>query len=210
MAKFVIIKTEGGSVTIDMGDVYRRAYRASTSLRPLLKQVGLILVSSSQKSFEEQKRGKQLWPERGSSGSRVKNKALVVESINKGRTPPARVFDARPALINTGHLLGSISATVENENTVSVGTTVPYATKLQNGGPINIKVNDSAIAKLIDWAQKNEVMGEMRSIIRNKKYTSRIKPRTFVSIEKEDIEDIKDATRRYFTEGAGSQQSEGE
>lgn len=199
MPDFTTIKIQGGTVTIDMGDLFRRSYRASTDVRPLLKQVGVLMVASSQKSFVEQKRGEQVWPERGHMSKRIKNKALMLETANRGGIPPKRVFDERPALMSTTNsLFSSISFRLENNKTVVVGTVLPYATKQQNGGEIDIRVKPNAVAILREWALDNGVFGEIRGILRNKRYTSRIKPRTFVSIEKDDVEDILEATRRYF------------
>jgi phage gpG-like protein len=94
-----------------------------------------ILKAQSQRAFAEQKFGEITWPARYPSQKSPKlNIAGAVQDLSTGPRIKARRFEDRPALLDTGILRRSIAAEIKSDDTVEVGTKVPYAIKHQVGG----------------------------------------------------------------------------
>lgn len=94
-----------------------------------LTQIGILLVSESQKAFREQAWNDKAWKPRGSP-----NVMGIVADIDAGKKPPKRRFDVRPALKDTGALSKSIAFEVMSSRSVRVGTTIGYGKVHQTGG----------------------------------------------------------------------------
>lgn len=123
-----------GRVAVDLGALEG----ALEDLTPALEQIGVLLVAGAQRAFREQGRGER-WQER-----RVPNVFGIVSDLARGKTPPKRRFDRRPALVDTGQLRNSIDARVSGRDTVEVGTVVPYASLHQFGGTSTARVTPAA------------------------------------------------------------------
>lgn len=98
--------------------------------RPALRRIGALMLAESQRSFRDQSYGGERWPARyeGQEEPFI-NVAGALSDVVRGRTIRDRRFDRRPALIDTGTLRGSLTFALRGDKAVSVGSTVPYASK---------------------------------------------------------------------------------
>src|SRR5688572_931544 len=95
-----------------------------------LKMIGMLMVSESQGAFREQKFGTKSWSQRG-----IPNVMGIISDFAQGKkAPPARRFEGRPVLRDTGRLAASIAFRVVGNTSVEVGSVVPYAGVHQKGG----------------------------------------------------------------------------
>lgn len=98
--------------------------------RPTLRRMGALMQAESQRSFQAQSYGGERWPARyeGQSEPFI-NVAGALSDVSRGRKIRDRRFDRRKALIDTGTLRGSMTFRLKGAKSVSVGSTVPYASK---------------------------------------------------------------------------------
>ncbi len=125
----------------------------------VMKQVGFVVLADAQKAFKEQRLGEFKWPQRYPRQSKpFINIAGVVGDFLAGRkNPPARRFDPRPANIDTGMTLRSLTpgrAVTVQGYVVTVGTTVPQAPKLQWGGISKQRITQKVKDSLGDWFRR--------------------------------------------------------
>lgn len=106
--------------------------------RPVLDAIGAMMASRAKASFGAQRRGQYVWPERA-----VPNIPGILADLRESRTPPARRFDPRPAGVDKGRLLADISHQCVGRDAVEVGSALPYAGIIQNGGEVDIPVTPS-------------------------------------------------------------------
>ncbi len=118
-------------------------------LRPALKQMGAIMLATSQKSFADQAYGPERWPERyeGQPDPFI-NVAGALSDLIRDRKIRDRRFDRRPALVDTGMLRNSLTFGVKGRRSVSVGTTDPKAPKHLFGETSTQIVTDVARKRL--------------------------------------------------------------
>lgn len=141
----------GGDSTIRVGGI-SRAFDDPT---PYLKQVGALFLATAQESFSKQGLTSK-WPER-----LVPNIPGIIRDLEHSTSIKGRRWEGRPANIDTGLLKKSLSPTVQlplprktgqARAEVTIGTVVPYATKLQEGGketiPITANVRKNLAALL--------------------------------------------------------------
>lgn len=125
------------------------------------KQVGALLVRTSQKAFRAQALGDFHWKPRSvyarspASGKKyLVNIAGMLADFRQGKQPPERRFTATPALVDTNELRRSIASketVAEYRAEVVVGSVRPYAGKHQGGGVENIPITQSMKAALAKW-----------------------------------------------------------
>lgn len=181
--------------------VLERLREASKDPRPLLEAVGLYLVSQSQGAFRQQGRGSVSWEGRGTP-----NRIGVLLDLQAGRVPPARRFQARPAAIDTGRLRQSIAYRVSG-NTVTVGSSLPYASEVQRGSTKTITLDTGLRRALSDWlrslsgSQKTAMRKSFGFLFHTGSLTVTTPPRPFVLLTAQDRQWINDAARRFFLGG---------
>lgn len=124
---------------------------------PFLAGVGGILVASSQKAFREQKFGGIPWPERYPNQKRPRlNIAGALSDAAAGRpAPKPNRFQERPAGMDTGALKNSISFRVEGDK-VFVGSKLPYASIIHEGGTSVQIITDSMRKTVGEWLIKSQ------------------------------------------------------
>mgnify|MGYP005995993613 FL=1 len=115
--------------TFEQGAKLKRIGNKLVDPSKALKQIGVMMVAESQASFKEQRFGRKAWRER----SPINVFGIISDFAQGRRKPPARRFERRPALRDTGRLANSIAFAVKGK-VVEVGTTVPYASLHNFGG----------------------------------------------------------------------------
>ena len=137
-----------GRVTFRPGAKVKRLEKNFDDPKDALKQIGALVVAESQRAFKAQEFNRRAWPERSSV-----NVFGIIADFHMGRRkPPARRFETRPALRDTGRLASSIAFEVRGK-AVEIGTNVEYAAVHQTGGeteskPITAKVQAAIAAWL--------------------------------------------------------------
>lgn len=159
-----------------------------------LKQIGVLMVAESQRSFREQKHGKDTWKARSDV-----NVYGIIADFAKGSTPPARRFERRPALKDTGRLSNSIAFKVNGRASVEVGTNLDYAGVHQFGGTVESETITKSVQRALNtWLKpKDKGLKSRLGFLLNKKYTGEtlkgeVPARPFVGITKDTIEDVRE------------------
>ena len=185
-------------VTINKGNFQEGAkmerwMKALENPQRALKQIGALMVAESQRSFRDQKHGRDKWKARSDV-----NVFGIISDFSKGSTPPQRRFESRPALRDTGRLSGSISYKVGG-SAVEVGTNLDYAGVHQFGGAVESdKISKSVQKSLQTWLKpKDKGLKDRLGWLLNKKFTGetlkgQVPARPFVGITKETIEDVRE------------------
>ncbi len=138
-----------GRATFDEGEKARRMRKALENPEKALKQIGALMVAESQASFSRQQHGGKKWRERAPV-----NVFGILADLSAGKTPPARRFEQRPALRDTGRLASSIAFQVRSP-IVEVGSKLPYASIHQFGGQTtSAPITGEVRRKLWTWLQK--------------------------------------------------------
>lgn len=206
-----------------LGDL-ARLRRELEDTSPLMKQLGAIMVSASQKAFREQRYGGEKWaPRYPNQGLPKFNVAGALADFKSGRRSPKPVrFDDRPALVDEGMrggLWGSISSRVDGPFTVSVGTSKTYASLMQEGGTSIISYDNATKERILDWLytkRNRPIPGKVKKATpragrwdyvkylrpltakgRNALVT-RVNPRPFLGIHEQLAEDMLRTIRDYF------------
>jgi len=175
-----------GRATFDEGEKARRMKRALERPERTLKQIGALMVAESQASFARQGFGDTKWRERGPV-----NVFGILADFEAGKTPPARRFERRPALRDTGRLAASIAYQVRSP-VVEVGSKLPYARLHQFGGtatstPITAEIR----RKLWAWLQKQgqdirrQLGWMLNSKFKGETLSAKIPARPFVGISQQ-------------------------
>ncbi len=126
--------------TFDLGSKLKGIEKLLANPKPILKQIGAVMLSESQDAFRNQGFEGSKWPARQSP-----NVFGIIADFHMGRRkPPARRFQDRPALMDTGRLRGSISFRVVDARSVEVGTNLPYAAPQHFGLEVESKPDHRA------------------------------------------------------------------
>lgn len=173
-----------GRATFDPGDKLRRIAGKLEDPQGALTKIGAMMVAESQRAFKAQEFGGRKWPERAP----VNIFGIIADFAAGKKAPPARRFESRPALRDTGRLASSIAFRVSGD-TVEVGTTVEYAGVHQKGGKVESKPLTSAVRTAL-WAWlKKQARPLQRRIgwVLNKKFidqklTQKVPARKFLGI----------------------------
>lgn len=153
-----------------------------------LRQIGAIMVSESQRSFKSQGLQGDRW-----QGRSVPNVFGIISDFTNGAAaPPARRFQDRPALRDTGRLSGSISFQLVGDTSVDVGTNLPYAQVHQTGGEIESETITSDVqSRLSKWLKgrgkgwKDSLGWLLGARWTGEKLKSRVPERKFLGITRE-------------------------
>lgn len=172
------------------GKVLTALREALLDPRGVLDAIGVLLASRAKQAFTDQRRGTKRW-----RGRSVPNVAGIVSDLMNSRTPPMRRLDARPALIDTGRLMMDISHRLTKENTVEIGTRLPYAAVHQYGGETTQPWGESGKARLREllktqpWKDYEDRLGWLLDEDVHEVTTS-VPERPFLLITDEDMKDI--------------------
>lgn len=113
----------------------------------ILKRIGALVTSRSQRRFNEQTDAEgTAWPERWTP-----NIPGIIDDLQRGSSIKARRFEPRPVLLDTGRLRQSINWQLRSVNEVEIGTNVPYASTHQFGLERSIPVTDKVKTSLAAW-----------------------------------------------------------
>lgn len=127
----------------------------------LLRAVGSMAVSISQRAFRDQAFDGVPWPGRYPNQSDpFINVAGMVADFRSGKTRlPARRFERRPALRDIGTLFNSLGFKVVDANTVEVGADkniAPYADLHNAGGKTTQPVTETVRKALSKWLKSKQ------------------------------------------------------
>lgn len=180
-------------VEFEKGDKLERIEKHLDRPDVALTQIGALMVAESQRAFREQKFGDKVWQPR-----RVPNLFGIIADFAAGkREPPARRFESRPALQDTGRLLQSIAWRLVNTTTVEVGSTLPYAGTLHTGGEVESEPITEQVRTLLNAWLKGKGSAYRRKLgwVLNKKFagktlTAKVSARPIVGITRETYADV--------------------
>jgi phage gpG-like protein len=160
-----------------------------------LRVIGEFLKSESQLAFRSQALGPIKWPQRyPNQPEPFVNFAGAVQWLNRGTkaaTLPNRVFERRPALMSTGELMRSVSWRVTSNDSVEVGSPLPYAPLHQWGGKSVQEVSPGAkkkLARLMKRARKGrapEAIKKLGFLFRADELETNVGARPFVGIPRD-------------------------
>ncbi len=175
-----------------------------------LKRIGVMVTSRIQKRFET-----QVGPDGKTWAPRMTpNIPGILMDLERGSTVKSRRFEERPAVVDFGHLMNSISHRIESVDSVLIGTTKAYASAQHFGAERVIPITQT---------MKNGLRELLRTFRRTAKRAARagapapqhdltrlafllyrdefkfnIIPRPFVGISDEDHDDIIEIIRGNF------------
>lgn len=175
------------------GERLKKLGKRSKDWTPVLRAAGSLLVAAAQRAFRDQKRGKVKWLPRA-----VPNRAGILADVIAGRGVPQRRFEPRPAGVDTGRLRGSITYRVVGQAEVRVGTNVPYAKKIQEGGTTTLRLTKDArpaLAKLL--RRRKDLREPMGFLFTTKKLEIDVPPRPFITVEREDLRAIQKLVKEH-------------
>lgn len=167
--------------------------KAPASPLAILKQIGAVLVANAQKRFKDQSfDNKTPWQER-----QTPNAMGVISDLLRGKDPPDRRLQGRPALIDTGQTRNSIDFRILGPNELEYGSNLPHAGVLHAGGqtkslPVTKEVKDG-LAKLI---KKNPDYGPLKFLFNKEEHSVNVPARPFVGISAQDGDDIRSIVQR--------------
>lgn len=180
--------------TFKKGAKIERMEKALQNPKKALKQIGVLMVAESQGAFRDQQHGRSKWASRAPV-----NVYGIISDFAKGGKPPARRFQTRPALKDTGRLSNSISFKINGNTTVEVGTNLDYAGVHQFGGKIEsepitkslrrmlwkwLKPKDTSLKSSLGWLLNKKFIGETLK--------GEVPARPFVGISKSTIADVRE------------------
>lgn len=161
-----------------------------------LKQVGALMVAESQRAFRDQKFGDKPWSPRGP----INVMGIIADFYEGKRSPPARRFEARPALRDTGRLAQSIAFKLVGQDVVEVGSNLPYAGVHHRGGEVESKpINEQVRTLLAAWlkgsgSKYRKALGWILARkFKDKTIKARVHERRLVGITKQTIQDVQTA-----------------
>lgn len=173
---------------------------------PALRRIGPILEAGASKAFVEQRFGDFVWPPRyPNQAEPFINVAGALADFNKGATKPkARRFDRRPALRDTGQLLGSIRSALVGKDSVEVGTTVPYAASHQFGLVSTQPIAEGAKKRIAKWLFTDEgepFKKQMTPLTGPQKvWDTEVVQRPFLGVTNQMEDEIQDTTEDVLAE----------
>jgi len=211
------------TVRVTSGDDFREVRSRAADVATIGRIVARILESQSQRAFIEQRLGEYAWPERyPNQEDPFVNVAALVNWTNAGGQVQSRFFDRRPALMATGNLVGSISATFKGDS-VWVGSALPYAANHQWGLSSTQTVSMTAKKTIGKWIgeepdgkggwKKKKRMGS-RQKEQREKYWFKLAPmlgkteletqavqRPFLGITEQNAQEIRESIEHYVKTG---------
>ena len=168
--------------------------KQAEKIRPALTEIGVFLLSQTQKAFRAQSFDGKPWAPR-----MVPNIPGIVGDLNKGQQPKARRFQPRPALVDTGRLRQSFNFLV-GKDSVQVGTKVKYGALQQSGGKSRITLTKVGREGLKKFLKKRPEL-RLGWLFRKPSFEVNVRPRRMVGISDSDVSEILDILKDHFLEG---------
>lgn len=168
--------------------------------RNSLIQIGVYLTARAQRRFQTQTFGDRPWVER-----MTPNIPGIISDLDRGATIKERRWPphSRPANVDTGRLRGSITWRLTDENTVQVGSNLPYAAEAQNGGEVEIPISDKVKDALRDYLDKHPERSTPALEWCTGKdihaFDFERAERIYIGIEDEDEKNLLAIVRRWFS-----------
>lgn len=156
----------------------------------ILTRIGAHLEEVATRAFREQGRPSRSWGPR-----MTPNVAGIVNSLNAGSPPKQKDLQPSPALLSTGNLRRKIRSRPVQGRTVEVGTTVSYATLMQEGGPSTITLTPDGrqnLAKFLRQNRTNQSLVEnLGWLFQKPTFTIQVRARPFLLILPSDVEEVE-------------------
>ena len=191
LPKLVVAVREGAA----LAKLRKVTERDPEAMRPLLNQLGILLVAQAQKAFRVQQLGNERWPARQSP-----NVAGIVSDLNAGKSPPGRRFTDRPALIDTGRLRGSLTYRVDGRQVV-VGSALPYAALHQSGGKSDVELTPYGKRNLVKLLKrKPDLRQRLGWLFRRPRFTVQVRKRPFLGLTSETKREAEKVIGRFLRE----------
>ena len=179
------------TVTIDIGAVRaegrEEGQQALFVERDILQRIGTYMQGVTSRAFGDQGRPRGSWNPR-----MTPSVPSIVRQLNRGDSPSAKYFKSAPALIDTGTLSRSISPPSITGRTVEIGSTAPYASKMQEGGTSTITLTTQGRKTLGEWLRgmsrprRRAMSAELGWLFRKPSFTVKAQPRPFLVVTPED------------------------
>jgi phage gpG-like protein len=180
---------------VDPGNRLRRFKGALDDSRWILTGIGALLESASMRAFRDEKMGDVKWKTRQETGMVPNWPAIVGHFATKGGAPAPRNFSAKETLTATGRLRGSLKSRVINEDTVQIGTNVPYGEALHLGEDTQTPEITAGLQKrLWNWMKQRVGHGK-NAKARHRNEKNRLLSKTKVAKVKERAGDHAIAAR---------------
>jgi len=181
-------------VVFEPGAKLDRIGRKLSDPTPALKQIGALMTAESQAAFRAQQFGKNVWRERAPV-----NVFGIIADFHAGRRqPPARRFESRPVMQDTGRLAQSIAWQLVGASAVEVGTNLPYARELHRGGEVESKpITETVQQSLWAWLRtqgrerKRQLGWLLNRKFRNRTLKHTVPARPIVGVTQETREGIR-------------------
>ena len=183
------------TVTIDIGTVRAQGREPGQQQlfveRDILQRIGVYMQGVASRAFGDQGRPAGTWPQR-----MTPSVPSIVRQLNRGQNPSAKYFKVAPALIDTGTLSRSISPPKVTGRTVEVGSTAPYATKMQEGGTSTITLTPQGQTKLAEWlrgqpvSRRRELQGQLGWLFEQPTFEVTAQARPFLVVTDSDTKEF--------------------
>lgn len=178
-------------------------------LDALMDAVGTILLDTSIEAFDKREWDGSPWPRRyPNQNPFVVNVAGLVSDMENGPTDRDR-RNPGTVMQDTGNLLGSLTFRVLNSTSVEMGTTVEYASRLQQGTPSSQAITETVKDNLETWLNNQddpEELGDAVGWLFNvDQLVTTPHPRQFVptqgTLPKQTLEDIVKTATAFIESG---------
>lgn len=174
----------------------------------ILEQIGALLEAGAQDAFVNERLGDFRWPGRYPNQSEpALNVAGAVSDFAKGASEPkGRRFDRRPALRDTGALVGSIRSRVVGEDAVEVGSTLPYAGLHQWGGVSTQRIDSGTKKRMAKWLLKDAgepFRDKLIPLLHTETLDTEVVQRPFLGVTPEMEDDIPRTVETMIAGAAG-------
>ncbi len=164
--------------------------------KAVLEEIALTMWVKANEAFDDQGRPEGTWSPRFAP-----NFAGIVNRLNRGLSPRASDFEPKPALHDTGRLKNSLAHRVRG-NVAEVGTNVPYATRMQEGGPSEITLTPQGQERLGKWLRKNRsnryYQENLGWLFGKPSFTVDVQARPFLVVTEEDVAEYAEIVAQHI------------
>ena len=190
-----IVKVKESAVKLD-----KSTWDELVNRGDILEDIKNYMWIAASEAFDDQGRPARSWNPRFSP-----NFAGIVNRLNAGHNPRPQDFEPKPALHDTGRLKNSLQGRVSG-NTAEVGTTVHYATRMQEGGPSLITLTSDGKDRLAKWLRKNRTnrfyQESLGWLFGKPSFTVNVQARPFLMITDGDLEEFEKIVASHIESAA--------
>jgi len=159
---------------------------------PIFEGIAKQLISTAQRSFEDQQFGGVKWPKRyPSQDSPSLNIAGLISDFNAGKEPPQRRFEDRPVGIDRGDLASNYQWKTDGPFAFDVGAYQSYAQAFHEGGEFSMPVLPETVDRLRDFVRKHPqydaALARFTGEEPDEEYASRFARRPLMGVTEVDI-----------------------